>query len=508
MADAPVETGSKIEAGVKAAEGADAAALAHILNAENIYDRAGLAKNIQQAVDHDRVSNASLPTLELSTRADQAGKDVLVDITSGAKNGSSGDHKILYHADFSEGTFSRDNSFQHPKQSVYDTIDPTSGKIIAEDVMLAGGRSAHNTADYDATTGKMTAKNWTWSDGETEHYTYDKEGREATRDDAWKADGKLRTVHTENKYDATAKYLAATSKTFSDGNKLDTCLDAQGRILTQDSVQDGGKQFHYSAKYNAQTDKLEYEKSLSTDSSDVKTYDPKSGKILTQNQAYSWGSISEEHKYDPLTNNEIYYHRHSSSGSDEVQIHDNDGKFVSLVEKREDGKVFHKEATYQGKDLLTADETWYDNSGKHLENQYDQTSSHLAKQTVESHTADGKKSSEVDAYDPASGKLKSEDMVDVDGNVKHIGYDRIDNAVGGKKGDHVLNVSEIDSKPDGTSQEHKYVYNYNDAVPDHPKGTLKLQWNAVDKDGNLSPEDERRVSQMQYIHLPKASGLH
>lgn len=87
---------TNIDAIVAAAEKSDRIAVSTLLNAENAYDRVGVAKLLQERVKQDRVTNSSLPTIELSTVTDFSKKELLLEIKANSQNAAA--QKSLYSA--------------------------------------------------------------------------------------------------------------------------------------------------------------------------------------------------------------------------------------------------------------------------------------------------------------------------------------------------------------------------------------------------------------------------
>jgi hypothetical protein len=499
MAETAPEAVSKVDQGVKAAEAGDKNALATVLNAENVYDRAALAGGIKKAVEE---SGSGLPKLDLVTQPDASGKDVLTDIKA---TDAAGQATSLYHNEMKQEQYSRDYSFSHPKQTTYDTLDPATGKIIAEDVALADGRKSHNTVEYDAKTGAMTGKAWQWADGMTEHYSYDAAGRETKSDVQWQRDGKLVHNQAETKYDPVTGKKASVDKTFTDGKKSTMTFDSQGRLLTEDSISPDKKEYHYTARYSDKSQKLEYEKQLDESMSRVETFDHETGQPLTLNQAYSWGTIAEEHKYDPTTHQETYYHRTDSDGTEDIRKADSAGHLLTEDWTRADKKNRHTQATWDGDHLLTRDETSFDGSKTHLENIYDPTTGKRTKMLDEATSAKGEKSSEVDTFNPATGAIVSEDIAHSDGSKERVSYDRVpQTAVHGKVSpEHVVNITDTDTAADGTSRDYKYEYRYNDTAKP-PTERLQLKWSGTGEGGKYTDAEEHKIRQMMYQHTQKA----
>lgn len=495
---------ARVDAGASACEHGDKLALAKVLNAEGAYERAGLARQLQERVNQDRFHNSGLPSLELTIKKDFAGHELLTDIA--VKPQQANDQRALtsiYHSNFRQSEYKRPFSFDKEMQTTYETVDPISGKILAEDVSLSDGRTSHNDIRYDLATQKVVERDWKWSNGTTERYSYDDQDHELTSDIEWTANGKRVHRHTDNKYNPVTGKLMISDLSFSDGTKSHRTFDDAGRILTDDGQSSDGKSDHYEARYDGVTGKLIAKTIIRDRYKDSAAYDRVTGQVLSEEMTFSFGlTIKSRYEYDTLTHEKILHERSTTEGEFDRDTFDSHGRPLVSDSRRADGKSAHSEYTYDnsGK-LLTSDEHNFNGSLRHEDNTYDSATGHLVTHSEMHIDTNGQSHGEQDLYDRSTGRLKAEDVGMIDGSHQHLEYEYLE--AKNDAGVSVVNITEVEAQRGRETRQFDYQFTYKPGrLPD--TGVLRVLWRGSGLDGNYTESEMRRIEDVRYLHVPKA----
>ena len=494
---------TSIDAVVSAVEKNDKVAVSSLLNAENAYDRVGIAKLVQERVKQDRVGNPSLPTIELSTATDFSKKELLLDLKANWQ--SIATQKSLYVANLLQDEYKRDYSFDRRPEKVYQTLDPSSGAVLTEDLSLPSGNTAHTDISHRSAD-QTTVKHRVWTEGTEETETYDKSNHLVVDDVQWQnSSGDLITRHEVDTYDQMTGKRTAKDLTMKDGtNHWD--FDSAGRVLSQVSKDNtGAVTFSYEAQFDNVTGNMTYENRVDKGFSDLHTFDGETGKVLTEKETWSYGlTISQNYDYDKITHKQIWQERTTSDGDRYTVTSNSDGRPLVVDDHLKDGRSSHEDYSYDatGRLLVKNSKDFSGTVGREA-NKYDLTTGKLFYHTEDEHYKDGTSRHEEDKYDIATGELMSESFDEADGTHQKYRY-AFDPQLTADRA-KLLHITETLISKDGESHDYNYEYTY-DRPKNQPKhqDILKILWKGSSPDGSWNEEEMSRINRMGIWHVSKA----